>query len=134
MFKYRHSINDGENIIKIMVNSFEERNRERKLQKLQRRFRAIHSHHDRKIKFSRFIRESKDIIIICLAGFIVLLVILKVSPWPPLVTLKHFAASPNCTSARALNLAPSRRGEPGYYSWHDADDDGIACEPWHKQR
>ncbi|MER8410500.1 excalibur calcium-binding domain-containing protein [Mesorhizobium sp. M1342] len=29
----------------------------------------------------------------------------------------------HCTAAR--------RGEPGYWPTHDADHDGIACEPWH---
>ncbi|MER9165284.1 excalibur calcium-binding domain-containing protein [Mesorhizobium sp. M7A.F.Ca.US.010.02.1.1] len=41
----------------------------------------------------------------------------------PLSVLRHLAAFPNCTAAR--------RGEPGYWPTHDADHDGIACEPWH---
>jgi len=52
------------------------------------------------------------------------------SPWPPMLTLKHIAAAPNCDAARAVGLAPARRGEPGYYLKHDRDNDGIACEPW----
>lgn len=41
---------------------------------------------------------------------------------------RHLAAAPNCDAARMVGLAPARRGQPGYYPTHDADDDGIACE------
>jgi hypothetical protein len=34
----------------------------------------------------------------------------------------------NCTEARAAGAAPLRRGEPGYRSGLDRDDDGVACE------
>jgi cell envelope opacity-associated protein A len=34
----------------------------------------------------------------------------------------------NCTAARAAGAAPIYRGEPGYRSALDRDDDGIACE------
>ncbi|MGR3344558.1 MAG: excalibur calcium-binding domain-containing protein [Paracoccaceae bacterium] len=44
------------------------------------------------------------------------------------------AASPNCDSARAVGLAPARRGQPGYFVRHDADGDGIACEVFRKKR
>jgi excalibur calcium-binding domain-containing protein len=37
---------------------------------------------------------------------------------------------PNCTSARAAGVAPIYAGEPGYRPELDADDDGIACEPY----
>lgn len=36
---------------------------------------------------------------------------------------------PNCSWARASGAAPISRGEPGYRSALDADDDGVACEP-----
>jgi hypothetical protein len=51
-------------------------------------------------------------------------------PWPPLVTLRHILAAPNCDAARLMDLAPSNRGQPGYWDKHDADNDGQACEPW----
>ncbi|WP_406239578.1 excalibur calcium-binding domain-containing protein [Nocardia sp. NBC_01009] len=35
---------------------------------------------------------------------------------------------PNCAAARAAGAAPLRRGEPGYSSKLDRDNDGIACE------
>jgi hypothetical protein len=34
----------------------------------------------------------------------------------------------NCTEARAAGAAPILRGEPGYRSGLDRDDDGVACE------
>lgn len=52
------------------------------------------------------------------------------SPWPAALTLRHILAVPDCAAARAVGLAPALRGEPGYYVRHDADDDGIACEPF----
>jgi Excalibur calcium-binding domain len=58
----------------------------------------------------------------------------SLSPWPVVVTLKHLAAFPNCNAARGVGLAPARRGQPGYYHRHDADHDGIACEPWPRVR
>ncbi|MDA0786571.1 MAG: excalibur calcium-binding domain-containing protein [Proteobacteria bacterium] len=52
------------------------------------------------------------------------------SDWNRRTILKHIAAAPNCDAARAVGLAPARRGEPGYYDKHDRDKDGIACEVW----
>ena len=34
----------------------------------------------------------------------------------------------NCDAARAAGAAPLLRGEPGYRSRMDGDDDGVACE------
>lgn len=34
----------------------------------------------------------------------------------------------NCAAARAAGAAPVRRGEPGYGSHLDRDDDGVGCE------
>jgi endonuclease YncB( thermonuclease family) len=36
----------------------------------------------------------------------------------------------NCTAARTAGMAPLYRGEPGYRPQLDADNDGIACEPY----
>lgn len=36
----------------------------------------------------------------------------------------------NCASARRAGAAPLRRGEAGYRPALDADNDGIACEPY----
>lgn len=34
----------------------------------------------------------------------------------------------NCSAARAAGAAPVRRGDPGYGTHLDRDDDGIGCE------
>lgn len=34
----------------------------------------------------------------------------------------------NCSEARAAGAAPIHRGEPGYASHLDRDDDGVACD------
>lgn len=34
----------------------------------------------------------------------------------------------NCDEARAAGAAPLHRGDPGYRSGLDRDDDGVACE------
>jgi hypothetical protein len=57
-------------------------------------------------------------------------VALAMSPWPPLTNIRHIASAPNCDAARTMGLAPALRGQPGYYERHDADNDGVACEPW----
>ena len=54
----------------------------------------------------------------------------KTTPKPPVRTQRasgrvHFA---NCTEARAAGAAPVRRGDPGYASHLDRDNDGIGCE------
>jgi len=38
-----------------------------------------------------------------------------------------------CDHARAAGSAPIYRGEPGYRDSLDADNDGIACEPYRGQ-
>jgi hypothetical protein len=35
----------------------------------------------------------------------------------------------SCAAARAAGAAPLYRGQPGYRSALDGDDDGITCEP-----
>lgn len=67
--------------------------------------------------------------ILVAAGFLYLL-LKTLGPWPPMVILRHIASFPNCDAARMVDLAPANKGEPGYWPSHDADNDGIACEPW----
>lgn len=43
--------------------------------------------------------------------------------------LQHLASVPNCAAAQLVGAAPAGIGEPGYWSGHDRDNDGIACEP-----
>lgn len=58
---------------------------------------------------------------------------LVTSPWSVTTTLKHLVAAPNCDITRLVGLAPANRGEPGYRTSHDRDNDGVACEPWPRQ-
>lgn len=37
----------------------------------------------------------------------------------------------NCDQARMAGAAPMQRGTPGYRPALDADDDGVACEPYY---
>ncbi|MBL8713612.1 MAG: excalibur calcium-binding domain-containing protein [Alphaproteobacteria bacterium] len=56
------------------------------------------------------------------------------SPWPVLMTLRHLGSAPDCHFARLFGLAPAHKGEPGYYYRHDADGDGVSCEPFKDRR
>jgi hypothetical protein len=64
------------------------------------------------------------------AGFLLGWMITMPSAWTLEQRILHIAAAPSCASARRVGLAPARRGEPGYYAFHDGDKDGIACEPF----
>jgi hypothetical protein len=104
------------------------RDPEEELQRLNRRFRAISRRHERAIWLRKFFRFTK----VCVLGMgtaVVIYVLLKSSlAWPPFAALKHIAAFPNCNAARAVGLAPAQRGEPGYWTRHDRDGDGWACD------
>lgn len=50
--------------------------------------------------------------------------------WTADTRARHARAAASCAAARAVGLAPSYRGEPGYWPQHDRDRDGVACEPW----
>ncbi|WNO53638.1 excalibur calcium-binding domain-containing protein [Stakelama saccharophila] len=39
---------------------------------------------------------------------------------------------PDCAAARAAGAAPMHRGSPGYRDHLDGDNDGTACEPYHR--
>ncbi|WP_378733943.1 excalibur calcium-binding domain-containing protein [Nocardia brasiliensis] len=47
---------------------------------------------------------------------------------PPPAPPATDAYYPNCAAARAAGAAPMHRGEPGYRSGLDRDNDGVACE------
>jgi len=54
--------------------------------------------------------------------------------WTFFETARHIAAFPDCNAARLVGLDRARPGQPGYYERHDADQDGIACEPKPRRR
>jgi hypothetical protein len=68
--------------------------------------------------------------ILVMLGVVLYLPLSKVRLNSPVDAIQHLASAPNCTMARLVGVAPARRGHPGYWSSHDADRDGVACEPW----
>ncbi len=80
-------------------------------------------------------RRARHAVLPVVIGMVIGLVALTVlvamarSPWPLTTTLHHWEAAPNCDAARAVGLAPAKRGQPGYWPWLDRDGNGIACEP-----
>lgn len=86
----------------------------------------------RRQRLMRAMADFRIPILIALALVALLGLKLILSPWPVTTTLKHWSAAPNCAAARAAGLAPARRGQPGYYLSHDADGDGVACEPFRR--
>lgn len=104
-----------------------------KAENLRARFRTISRRVDRAIRLRRlrtYLRK-RAIWICAFVGVVAgsYLAIAK-SPWPIGLTVRHLLAAQNCDMARLVDLAPAYVGEPGYWARNDADDDGIACEPW----
>jgi Excalibur calcium-binding domain. len=97
---------------------------------LRKRFTAISRSADRRRLGRSLTRKTWRGLTGILAAGAALFALAQLSPWPLQTTIRHLAASPNCQTARAVGLAPSSRGQPGYWPWLDADHDGIACEPW----
>jgi hypothetical protein len=76
-----------------------------------------------------------EVAIVALAGVIAAYVALvNLSPWPPLLTVRHLLASGSCQSAWAVGLTPSVEGEPGYWRRLDFEPDGRSCELWTEER
>jgi hypothetical protein len=90
------------------------------------------------MRFQRFWRRNRIFLLApCLATAFITLVgsgyLVRPSTsslWSSSITARHHQAARNCNTARAVGLAPAKRGEPGYWPHLDADQDGIACEPW----
>ena len=108
-----------------------------RLERLNKGFRAVSQDIDRSSP-KRGLRHSTAgqiglsvlIASVVAIGSLVMFTGLVDRDWSFTTKLKHIAAAPNCSAARAVGLAPARRGKPGYYFRHDRDQDGIACEPW----
>jgi hypothetical protein len=111
------------------------RNPDLELKRLNRRFARVSGSLDRR-SHVRWIARNAALILLLLVGAGIVgweYSSLKASSGRP-VSMEQFAghlwSAANCNSARMVGLAPSRRGHPGYWSHLDADDDGIACEPY----
>jgi len=106
------------------------RDPDKQLAKLNRRFARVSRRIDRRREQRWYSRQWKglalSLAVVSLAGWS----IADVKPKTALDGVRHLLAAPNCDAARSVGLAPSRRGQPGYWPKHDRDGDGIACEPW----
>lgn len=105
---------------------------------LKRQLRRITRQYERSLAGRRFLRKFVRV-----AGTLLILLAILAMPvalvaylldWPLMTTARHLLAWPNCGAAREVGLAPALRGAPGYWKHHDADKDGISCEPWPKWR
>jgi hypothetical protein len=105
----------------------------KRLRRLRGDFRRVSARWEHRAFRRRISARLKLLALGGLAGF-AFVMLLHLSPWGIILTLRHVAAFPNCAAAEAVGLAPSRIGEPGYWPRHDADHDGIACEAaaWHQ--
>jgi hypothetical protein len=101
---------------------------EKRLRKLKRSFSTVSRRWDRPIRLRELYRTVLFAAVVAISTFAVVWYLVS-SPWRLVVTLKHLAAFPNCDAAEAVGLAPTRRGQPGYWGHNDADGDGVACEP-----
>ncbi|WP_417495963.1 excalibur calcium-binding domain-containing protein [Maricaulis sp.] len=109
--------------------------RDRHATRLRNRFRAVSNRAMRRQRLVHSLRVwGLRLALAGSAAVLVWFVIASLSPWPVPTTLRHLAASQNCDTARAVDLAPARRGEPGYWAENDRDHDGIACEAWPPDR
>ena len=101
---------------------------EKRLRELKHGFNRVSRRWDPSARPKEFINAVwfPALTAICSFAFVWYLV---TSPWPVFLTVKHLISFPNCNAAEAVGLAPARRGQPGYWSHNDADNDGIACEP-----
>lgn len=107
-----------------------DRGPEEELHRARRRNRAAWRRHDRAMRLRRFCRQARLPALVAILAIWPIVELTILSPWPMTVTLRHWQAHRNCDAARAVGLAPARRGEPGYWERLDADADGISCEPW----
>ena len=106
------------------------RDPEEELRNLKRRFKAVSGRFHRAIKLRRLSRGLKVPALAAAGALALAWGLMSLSPWPPVMTLKHLASFPACGAARAFGLAPAYRGTPGYWAHHDGDGDGTSCEPW----
>ena len=104
------------------------RDPEKGLQLLRLRFQHVSRRWDRRTRLRRLWRfvgmHALWLTVVTALSWVMLKTL---SPWEPTMTLKHLLASPSCTAARVVGLAPARKGQPGYRGHHDDYNDGIAC-------
>jgi hypothetical protein len=98
---------------------------------LNRSFRAVSHRLDRRPMLHGSYRAAKISAIIAASAGALYLGLVTLSPWPPIITIRHLLSFRNCEAAREMGLAPANKGDPGYWQKHDRDRDGVSCEPWY---
>lgn len=96
--------------------------------RLRRRFEAASRHVGRAANLRRFRRRARLPALAAGGALAVALAVIACSPWPATVTLRHVVAISGCDAAYLVDLAPARRGGPGYWGRLDPDRDGRSCE------
>lgn len=104
---------------------------EKRLRDLKRAFNRTSNSWDRRVRARKVFRLMRLPAVAAIGSF-ALFWYLSNSPWPALA-IRHLAAFPGCAAAEMVGLAPTRRGQPGYWHHHDADGDGITCEAHNRQ-
>jgi hypothetical protein len=103
-----------------------------------RSYKALVARHKRAEKLRRYFRFTALTVLAAVGSFGLVWGMMMLKPWATLssrpwsatMQASHIAAYPSCDAARAVGLAPSYKGQPGYWPQHDRDNDGVACEPW----
>ena len=85
---------------------------EERLRRLKRRFRAVSARDERAIRLRSVYRVSMIAVLAAIGAFTLCWGLLSLSPWPPMITLRHIASFPNCDAARAVGLAPAYKDSP----------------------
>src|SRR3712207_602481 len=83
--------------------------------RLARRFRGVWHKHDRAARRRCLWRRARRPLLAAMAVVILVAWALGTSPWPAMVTLRHYVASFNCALARMVGLSPAMAGQPGYW-------------------
>jgi hypothetical protein len=108
----------------------EDRDPEAEARALKKRFAKVSARLDRPAKLKRVLAKLRVPALAVSVASLSLIAGAEYRNWSVPALLRHMAALPNCSAARAVGLGNAREGEPGYYSGHDRDGDGISCEPW----
>lgn len=113
---------------------------EERLKTLQRRFKQAGPRTSRSAKLSRFIRSNIGLIAVAGAALLAFVLVFDTQNGAGLASATAAADAARlqepyyhrCDDARAAGAAPILRGQPGYRPPLDADNDGIACEPYRR--
>jgi hypothetical protein len=111
---------------------------EDRIKTLQLRFKRASPKAPASAKLSKIIRSNIGLIAIAGAALLAILLVFETQNGSSFASATAAADETRlqepyyhrCADARAAGVAPILRGEPGYRAPLDADNDGIACEPY----